>query len=210
MTEPVTRTLAEAMDTTEPRYEWRVWAGRLDEVAARVGALSECHETRHSAEVYIVSRTATDANPKVRDRRLDIKVLRAIRDGFEKWDVHLKSGFPVPAELLSSQVLPLLGLAPPQLRREQYSLSQFLDEVVEPHPDLAAVEVKKRRNSYTVNGCIAEVSDVTIGGRHLQTVAVESVDLQALSEARRLTGLNRYDNVNYPRAIRRTLGWAAT
>jgi len=210
MTGLVTRTLADAMDTTEPRYEWRAWADRLDEVAARVGALSECHETRRSAEVYIVSRAATDANPKVRDRRLDIKVLRAIRDGFEKWDVHLKSEFPVPAGLLSAQVFPLLGIAPLQLHREQYSPSQLLDELVNPHPDLAAVEVKKRRNSYTVNGCIAEVADVDIGSRHLQTVAVESVDLEALREARRLTGLNRYDNVNYPRAIRQTLGWAAT
>lgn len=189
----------------EARYEFRVWADRLDELGGRLRPLAEPLEVRESTDTYFVSTSAVDANPKARADLLDIKVLVGVREGFEQWGVRLKAEFPIEAELLRAELFPLLGLTPPLLEREEYSLSQ-LAEVVDAHPDLAAVEVTKRRQMHAVNGCIAEITDATIAEHEIQTVAVESTDLSALTDVRRALGLDGHDNVSYPRAIRNVLG----
>jgi hypothetical protein len=194
------------MAATQPRYEWRAWSDRLDDVAARIRAVSEYSERRSSAEDYIVSRMP-GVNAKVRARHLDIKALRSVTEGFQQWDVAVKVPFPVTADSLAAEILPLLGVAPVSLGRAEYSLEELFEDVVKPHPDLADVEVEKRREFHTVDGCAAELADVTIAGRSFQTAAIESVDLESLRHARRLTGLDLHDNVSYPEMLRRCLGW---
>jgi hypothetical protein len=108
--------------------------------------------------------------------------------------------------VLADDLFPLLGLTPPQLQREAYSLAELVGDVVGSHPDLAAVDVTKRRQMYSVDTCGAEISEVRMAGRQLQTIAVESSDLEALREVRRSLGLDTYDNVSYPRAIRDVIG----
>jgi len=190
----------------EARFEFRVWGDRLDGVSDRLRELAEPGEVRESAETYVVSTAVLDANPKVRADLLDIKRLVDVRDGFEQWTVHRKVGFPVDVRELADDLCPLLGVAPSSLDREAYSVAELVDEVVEPHPDLAAVDLTKRRQMYTVDPCSAEVSQVRVQGRAIQTVAIESTDLDALREVRRGLGLETNDNVSYPRAIREMLG----
>jgi hypothetical protein len=191
---------------TAGRFEFRAWADRLDEVGDLLESLSVCHEVNETAETYLVSTATVDVNVKVRADLLDIKVLVGVRDGFEQWTVHRKAEFPVDAAELSDDLFPLLELSPPALRRDTYSLSQLIDDVVAVHADLAAVHVTKWRRRYTVNDCAAEIADVAIADHQLQTAAVESTDLRAVREAHRMLGLDRYDNVSYPRAVRGVLG----
>jgi hypothetical protein len=191
---------------TAARFEFRAWAERLDAVGDRLESLSECLDVTETAETYVAAATTVDVNVKVRADLLDVKVLVGVRDGFEQWTVHRKVAFPVGAAVLRDDLFPLLGLAPPDLRRDEYVLPQLIDEVVAAEPNLAAVDVTKRRRRYTINTCGAEIADVTIADHRLQTVAVESTDLPAVREARRMLGLERCDNVSYPRAIRGTLG----
>ncbi len=195
------------MSPVEPRFEFRAWADRLDAVESRIRALSECHQSRESTETYIVSIAAVNANPKVRENQLDIKVLVATREGFEQWEPRLKASFPIPAVLLRDELFPLLGQPAPALEPGSLSVAEFLDDVVGRCDGVTGVEVAKRRRAFTVNGCITEFADVSIAGVELQTAAVESVDIGALQDARRLTGLDAYDNVNYPTAIKRAIGW---
>ena len=190
----------------EARFEFRVWADRLDELSDRIRSMSEPLEVRESTDTYFVSTATVDANPKARAELLDIKTLVGVQEGFEQWGVHLKAELPVDAALLSAELFPLLGLAPPEFERADYTLAQLVDEVVSPNPDLAAVEVSKRRQMHTVNGCIAEITDVTIADHKIQTVAVESANLGALVETRRDLGLDDHTNVSYPRAIRGVIG----
>lgn len=164
-----------------------------------------CLDVTDTAETYVAAATTVDINVKVRADLLDVKVLVAVRDACEQWAVHRKAAFPVAAAVLRDDLFVLLGLAAPTLRRDAYSLPQLVDEVVGIEPALTVVEVTKRRRRYAVDACAAEVADVTIAGRRLQTVAVESVDLAAVAQARRTLGLEHHDNVSYPRAIRGTL-----
>ena len=191
----------------QPRFEFRAWANDLDTVKDRIAALAEPYEVRESVETYIVSAATTDANPKVREDQLDIKVLIASQDGFEQWEPQLKASFPISTAVLRDEFFPLIGLPAPALDQESYSFEQFLDVIVERHDELATVEVAKQRRISTVNGCITEIAHVSIAGTDLETAAVESVDIDALREARRLTGLDTYENTNYPTAIKRAIGW---
>ena len=195
------------MSPVQPRFEFRAWADDLGTVREHISTLAEPYELRESVETYIVSAGTTDANPKVRGDRLDIKVLIATRDAFEQWEPQLNTSFPIPASVVRNDFFRILGEFAPDLDRDSYSYEQFIDEVVWRHDDLAAVEVVKQRRISTVNGCITEFAHVSIAGADFQTAAVESTDLEALREARHLTGLDTHENTNYPRAIKQAIGW---
>ena len=195
------------MHAIRPRFEFRAWGDKLDTVRDRIASLADFYEKRESVETYIISAGTTDANPKVRGDRLDIKILIATRDRFEQWEPQLKASFPIPASVLRNDFFRILGQFTPTLDRDNYSFEQFIHEIVERHDELAAVEVVKQRRISTVNGCITEFAHVSIAGEDIQTAAVESTDLEALHEARRLTGLDEYENINYPAAIKRAIGW---
>ena len=195
------------MNPIQPRFEFRAWGDQLDTVRDRIASLADPYEKRESVETYIISAGTIDANPKVRGDRLDIKVLIATRDGFEQWEPQLKASFPIPAAVLRNDFFRILGEFAPTLDRDSYSFEQFIHDIVERHDGLAAVEVVKHRQISTVNGCITEFAHVSIAGEDIQTAAVESIDLQALHDARRLTGLDEYENINYPAAIQRAIGW---
>ncbi len=187
---------------TPPRYEYRAWAEDLSSVADCIATLSKGEPVRTSEEIYLVLPTA-GINPKLRDEQLDVKVLVDVQRGFEQWAPRLKAEFPLPLGSLREAAFDLLEMANPQ--DVDLTLDRFLT-LVEESDDVRAVKVAKERQGFTVAGCIAEVALVAIGGVHLQTVAVESADLDAAVEARRLTGLADFENVNYPAIIKRTIG----
>jgi hypothetical protein len=197
------------MNPIQPRFEFRTWADDLTPVWDRIASLAEPYEIRESIETYIVSAATSDANPKVRGDRLDIKVLIASVEGFERWEPQLKASFPISAEVLHNEFYRLVKQPVPALDRDSYSYDQFLQLVSEQADELAIVEVVKQRRLSMVNGCITEFAHVSIAGTDRQTATVESVDLDALREARHLTGLEAYENISYPLAIKRTIGWVA-
>ena len=194
------------MNEIRSRFEFRAWARNFGMVETRMRRLSQCQGVRESDEVYIVSAGNDETNTKIRDAKMDIKVLVQERDGLEQWCPGMKGAFPMAAKTLAADVFPAFGVAMPALDRDEYTLNQYLVEIIRPHCDLVAVTVFKRRFAFTVNDCIAEHAEVWINGAGLQTVAVESEDIPAILEAKRMLGLDDYENVNYLRAIKRVIG----
>lgn len=195
------------MDPDRLRYEWRVWGERVGNEASHIISRGALLDTMSTQEIYLVAMSTTEVNPKIRDGRLDVKVLRDVADGCERWEPQQKQPFPLGPDTVRTKLFGPLGLDPPQLERGEYSPIQLIDEVVDPYPGLVAVEVSKQRRLFAVADCIGEVSDVVVAGRSLQTVAVESADLGALRRARRLLGLDKYLSASYPRAISWVIGW---
>ena len=178
-----------------PRWEWRVFG---DDLAAAEQVLAELDPGAvvESDELYLLA--ATRANVKVRNDLLDIKVLREVDDdGLERWEPVLKKGFPLPAGEVS-KVFDALGVDPPPLDRDAYTLDQLLAELVEPGGGVRPVRVHKRRVRYTLGGCMAELSDVEAEGHGTRTVAVESEDAAAVIAAVRSLGLDGEVNTSYP------------
>lgn len=193
------------MTDVQPRFEFRIWGEEVDDHAARLRSLATLVEDVVTDETYVVALGRDDANAKIRGGVLDIKILTTVSRGCEQWEPEIKEEFPIPAPLLAEEVLPRLGVGGMALDRESYMPSAFLDEVVHPHPGLRAADVTKRRLKFTYSGCLSELAEVAIQGRKLRTLAAESADLDALVEALRRLGIEKLENVSYPRAIKLAL-----
>ena len=181
-----------------PRWEWR-WFGPHFGPATSILAAMTPSAVQESNETYLLSGAGD--NVKVRDALMDIKVLREVSpDGLEQWTPVMKAGFPLSATD-ATKVFEALRLTPPSMRRENYTLEQFIEELAVPSGHIRAISVQKRRTRYRIDGCSGEVTDVVVNGRPTRTIAVESEDGQAVIAAVRRLGLGGYTNINYPRGL---------
>jgi hypothetical protein len=194
------------MAEIKPRFEFRAFARDFGAVAVRVRQLSKVQQIRESGEIYIMSKGNNENNTKIRDNLMDIKVFVKESRGLEQWNPRMKGSFPMDAALIESDVFPAFGVALPTFERVTYTLEQFLNEIVAPHPDLLAVNILKRRFAHTINECIAETGEILINGAAISTVCLESTDLDAILQGMKMLGLDAYENVNYLQAIKRVVG----
>ena len=189
-----------------PRYEFRTFAQNFGMVETTMRQLSQCAMIRESSEVYIVSAANNENNTKIRDIKMDIKELVEKKQGLERWNPRMKGEFPLQTDVIKKEVFPAFAVKEPDYKREAYTLDQYLNELIIPHPELSAVSVFKRRFAFTINGCITEIAQLLINGAAIQTVAVELENIDAILEAKALLGLTDYENVNYLLAIKRVIG----
>ncbi len=190
-------------DEIIPRWEWRTFGNNFDG-ANNPFASYKADQPKDSDETYFLS-PATSENVKVRDGLMDIKKFqRANADGLEQWKPVMKHGFPLPADNVKT-VFEILGIAAPKLARSEYTEQQVIDELMKP-AGVRVVNVHKTRTRYTVEGCMAEVADVTADGKEITTIAMELEDpAQVIATVRKL-GLDRYENISYPKGLKRLVG----
>lgn len=194
------------MEKIIPRYEFRTFAQNFGLVETKMRKLSQCSMIRESQEVYIVSAANNENNTKIRDIKMDIKELVEKKQGLERWNPRMKGEFPMQTDVIKNEVFPAFAIKEPDYKRDTYTLEQYLDELIVPHPELSAVNVFKRRFAFTINGCITEIAQLLINGAAIQTVAVELEDIEAIQKAKDLLGLTEYENINYLLAIKRVIG----
>lgn len=196
------------MNKIIPRYEFRTFAQNFGRVETRMRGFSKCEMIRESSEIYIVSAANNENNTKIRDRKMDIKELVEQKKGLERWNPRMKGEFPMKLEVIQNEVFPAFSVEEPEFKRAEYTLKQYLDEIIMPHPQLLAVQVFKRRFAFNINGCITEIAHLLINGAAIQTVAVELEDVDPILKALEMLGLSEYENVNYLLAIKRIVSLA--
>jgi hypothetical protein len=160
---------------------------------------------RHSDEIYILSRTNDINNTKVRDGKMDIKTYVQTVDGLEQWNPLMKGEFPIQASVLENEVFPAFQVAMPELTKDVYTFGEFM-EIIEGHPDLAAVKVHKQRFGYMVNNTICEYGEVLINGARVMTINSESTEVADIKKTVNEIGLEGVENINYLQAIKRVIG----
>ena len=183
------------MTTITPRWEWRTF-GRPGPVADQVFDAAQASPVAESDETYFV--TDSGANVKIRDELVDIKLLRETDDnGLERWEPVLKRPFPLAAADFATTVA-AMGIDGTRDGGNDGDVSydEFL-AIVRRDPGARVAPVHKRRIRYTINGCMAERSEIDVEGRTTVTVAVESTDKPAVVEAVRSLGYGDFLNVNY-------------
>lgn len=186
------------MTEIRPRWEWRSFGRRFGAAEERLARLAPSG-VQESDEIYLLS--GAGENVKVRDALMDIKVLREVNaDGLEQWTPVMKAGFPLPG-VEAVKVLEALRLPVPTSVRESYTLDEFIGQFAAPGGTVRAVRVHKRRVRYTVDGCMAELSEVVADGKSTRTLAVESEDAAGVMRAVRGLGLEGYTNTSYPRGL---------
>jgi exopolyphosphatase/guanosine-5'-triphosphate,3'-diphosphate pyrophosphatase len=190
-----------------PRWEWRTFGERFGAADRRFAVLRP-ERVQENDELYLLS-LESDASVKVRDGLMDVKHLERVNeDGLEQWIPVIKAAFPLPAAQVGA-VLATLRVTVPSLGRTAYMLDELVDELVIPSPDLQAVQVHKRREHYTVGGCMAELTEVRTEQGLTRTIAVESVDPTLVIATVRELKLGSRLNVNLPRGLKALVGFGA-
>ena len=193
------------VDEIKPRYEFRVWAETLAAVHEKLGRIAQA-KTAESEETYLVSKATDKCNAKIRAALMDIKVLVSEDRGLEQWKPVLKRKFPLEGSVIAAEVFPSLELPSPVLPKFAYELGEFLSQVASTDERLAVVGVRKTRHQYHIGACAAEYAEIMINGVPRDTVAVESVDPDAVLQLVRELDVTE-PNTSYIREIKRVLGW---
>ena len=197
------------MGETVARYEFRAFAHDFGIVEDSIRRRAQLARYRESVEVYIMSAGNDENNAKVRGGLMDIKVLVNRDRGLEQWNPRMKGEFPLSRQVIGDEVFPALGVVLPDLKRDAYTFERYLDEIIGPHPDLAAVSVYKQRSGFDIDGCITELANVYINGALMKTACLESTDPDLVLETRTRLHLDDHENVNYLVAIKRVIGMAS-
>ena len=200
-------TSAEEAAKIIPRAEFRVFGqGILEDVINRTmwKAHAKLFKIRTSSETYFLSKHTNEANVKVRDGLLDIKTkVGETEDGYEIFQPKGKFEFPVNKEDVKTILDNMLVEV--ELNKGMYTLEEFIS-LVDAHPDLAAVSIEKTRYGFSVDDIICEYGEILFNGAKLETVCCESEDYAGMKKAIEVLEIDKYENINYLRAAKRTIG----
>jgi exopolyphosphatase/guanosine-5'-triphosphate,3'-diphosphate pyrophosphatase len=185
-----------------PRWEWRSFAASFGDAEQKFRGPPP-GKVQESDELYLLSPHC-DANVKVRDELMDIKALEKVdANGLEQWRPVLKAAFPLPAAEVE-KVCAALRVAPLP-RRDAWPLESLQAELTHPSRGVRAVRIHKQRQRCTVGGCAAEITELVADGRETRSVAIEFEDPARVWAAVREVGLERRENLNYPRGLKSLL-----
>jgi len=193
-----------------PRYEFRIFGNNLEKYIKKIEELSPKEMTREMDSVYMLTSWKRKNNVKIREGVMDIKVLEQEHLGLQQWNPFLVGEFPLDSDVIKTVVFPALGIESPMFERKNYSLKQFISEVVTVDPDMAVAYVWKTRHAYTVGGCITEIAEIKVNGASIKTICIESEDPDKVIDAKQLLGISsKVENVSYPLALKRIMGLTA-
>jgi len=183
-----------------PRWEWRSFGEEFGDADAAFAQLP-VEQVVESTELYVLSASGADV-VKVRDDLMDVKHLQQVSEaGLEQWTPVMKARFPLSASDLGA-VTTALGVDSTPPARDDWPLEAFLEEVVDPDPELIAVEVHKRRVRYRIGGCMAELTEVRTDRATTGTIAIESEDPELVMTVLGEIGLAAHPNVNFGRGLK--------
>jgi hypothetical protein len=117
----------------------------------------------------------------------------------------MKGEFPIHREVLENEVFPAFQVEMPKLTKDVYTYDEFI-QIINEHPDLQAVKVKKERFGYMVNNTICEAANVWINGAKLVSLNSESTELEDIKKTMKDVGMDQMENINYLQAIKRVIG----
>jgi exopolyphosphatase / guanosine-5'-triphosphate,3'-diphosphate pyrophosphatase len=192
------------VDKIVPRWEWRTFGQHFGPAESHFAALV-AEKVQKSDEVYLLS-DLSDANVKIRDELLDIKILERVdSNGLEQWRPALKQPFPLRDPALD-QLRAALGLPRGGLAGDSLALDRLLAELCRSAGPARVIDVAKTRTRYHIEGCVAELTEVIADGKPVRTVAIEDSDPATVIAAVRAMELDGYTNINYPRGLKQLIG----
>jgi len=178
---------------TALRWEWRTFDEQFAEAGKRLG---EPERVADSDEIYLLSENSVDA-VKLRNGLMDLKTLERVdEDGLELWKPLMKS--PVPISAADARAV----LAALRISARIESNSYELADLVSLDPAVWAVPVHKTRRHFTIEGCMAELTDLRTENRATRTIAIESESAPRVITAVRELGLDLRPNVSVPEALK--------
>ena len=196
------------MTHTTPRYEFRIFGietiNHFIELLEKNGNVGK---VRNISEIYLMTSGNNENNIKIRNKLLDIKTLVRQENGLEQWNPAEVGTFPLAKEKIKNEIFPALGVECPALDRNVYTLKQFMIELILVDPDIKVALTEKERYVFDLGECICEYADVKINGAYERTLAIESEKPELVYQVMEQLGISKkYENVNYPKTLKRVLG----
>lgn len=192
------------MDRIVPRWEWRTFGSDFGVADATFAGL-EPELVQESDETYLLSAGA-DAAVKIRAGLMDVKELEHVNEaGLEQWRPAMKETLPL-ARREAEKVCAALGVSGPPAGVNAFSLDEFLALLAVPERGVRAVAVHKRRLHYTINECMAELTEVVADGKAARTVAIEGANAERVAATVGQLGLSGRENTSYPRWLKAAVG----
>ncbi|PKL07981.1 MAG: hypothetical protein CVV51_11290 [Spirochaetae bacterium HGW-Spirochaetae-7] len=190
-----------------PRAEFRVFGhGVIEIVKDKMwnGKTVLFQARRMPAETYFLSAKTNEANVKVRDGLLDIKVKTGeTPEGYEIFQPRGKFQFPVKRDDLATILSHLKSDM--KLDKDSYTIESFI-EMARVFPGMAAVSVEKMRYGFTIDGIICEYAQVWFNGALVESACVESENYAGMKLVIEGLGIASMPNTNYLRAAKRVVG----
>jgi hypothetical protein len=199
-------TSAEEAEKVVPRAEFRVFGqGILDIVKpAMWKAQATLFKVRQSGETYILSRHTNEANVKIRDGLLDIKLkVGETESGYEIFQPSGKFQFPVKQDELATILEKLQAKV--DLSQDNYTFDEFI-ELLKTTDDIVSVSVHKERYGFSVDGVICEYGKILFNDAMVETTCVESENYAAMEQVIEKLEISGFENVNYLKAAKRVVG----
>jgi hypothetical protein len=204
------------MADPQPRYEYRIWADKLENLRLENLRLENLRndlqrltlttvDEHVNDEIYLISAATDACNAKIRHRRLNVKVLIGEECGLELWKPILDAGFPLDRSVLAAQLFPYFKLQVPELRQPRYSLDSFFRDIIRAQPQIAVMTTVKRRTRFQLDRCLAEFTSVVVCGIARKTVAVESIEPDPVWQLIRQLQIDSMPNTSYIRLLRQVL-----
>lgn len=202
-----TATSAEEAAKIVPRAEFRVF-GRdiIEPLKAKMwnGKTVLFQARKMPMETYFLSTLTNEANVKVRDGLLDIKVKTGeTPEGYEIFQPRGKFQFPVKKAELET-ILSHLKVEM-TLEAESFTIDEFIKRA-RIHTQLVPVTVEKMRYGFTIDGVICEYAQVWFNGAMVESACVESENYEVMRGVVEGLGLSAMPNVNYLRAAKKVVG----
>jgi hypothetical protein len=188
-----------------PRYEFRAFATNFGLPVEKMRRRSAAPQIEESQEVYFVARGDEVRGVKIRSGRLETKKLLRTRDGLEQWRPGVSFHLPAEAAQLREELPSMMGPPVRDVPGHEYSLAGLVDALFA-LPGVGVADVFKRRFRFDVDGCRVEHDEVIVNGAAIESVSVESEDPAVVRALVSTLRLEPYENVSYPRAVRRILG----
>lgn len=193
-----------------PRAEFRVFGQNIIAgVQAKMwnGKTVLYQARKMPAETYFLSRNTKEANVKVRDGLLDIKVKTGqTPEGYEIFQPAGKFQFPVSHESLLSIATALKVTLPDRIVDEDVVTFEQFYNAARDHADLVPVTVEKMRWGFTIDGIICEYAQVFFNGAMLESACVESENYDGMRAVIEGLGLDGHANTNYLKAAASVVG----
>lgn len=192
-----------AEPTVAPRWEWRTFSRKplLD----RVSAFALGTKESPSEETYVLSARSL-SSVKIRDHRIEVKVLEQVSpDGLELWRPTLVAQFPLSARTLAA-LYDAWAIEMPRPNAPCWSTAQLMHQIVEPHRELFAISVVKRRTHFQLARCRGEHVDVNVNGEHWESLALDDADQAVVLEAVATLGMAMQPNTSFPSGLTRIVG----
>lgn len=197
----------QTMDNGEPRFEFRVFGTSLGMAEQCIRDIAPCDSITESREIYLLGHSIDyDKNVKIRRGRLELKRLIESHQGLQRWQPAGQWEFPVSFDAIEDIINSGCTPIPSRDLTTMLSKDDLLNLAAQPAGHLQRADVFKRRFRYTLPACRAEFVQLRVNGAAIESIAIESVDAQAILEVQSALRLEDFENQSYPLALSRILG----